>query len=214
VSIEEEPTDVDDQGLGSDDGPIEFDVRLLAGEIDQAGAVAKRAMALAEDASARVEKTEGYVVKIIEMLDAAPGGPWDYARIGPERTEELLTELGEWVSWLEGRYLVHMPSEYELPECWFEHPVAVEVLTALMVSHRAAYTASTQIPSDILVRWHSHCLEPAWYFLKQAKIFNKCAEMQDGHAHATPPRPRHHSAEKFAEFVGKSVSALADEAQL
>lgn len=211
--------------------PIEFDVRRLVADLDAAlerskqaeqlaGAAqqevasaserASQAIGLAEKALAGVELNEGYVTKIIDLLTAAPGGPWDYARIGAERTEELLTELGEWVAWLEGRYLAHLSSEaYTLPGCWFEHPVAVELLTALMVSHRATYTVSLQLPSDALLRWHTHCFEPCWSFLSQSKVFMRCLS-RGGHEEAMAPRPPRHSAAKYAAFVERAVAARAD----
>ncbi len=85
--------------------------------------------------------------------------------------------LYEWVSWLEDRYLRNLfPVSGIIPEVpadWYRHPVAVEMLTALMVSHAAAYRKKAAPPSFALVEWHERCLWPTLARMESLKLFTR-----------------------------------------
>lgn len=164
--------------------------------------VAQRVSEL-EETLERVAKTLGEhdeaLETVLEMLTATPGGPWHFGRVDADRLRALWLELGEWVAWLEERYLVNLPAaEYALPKCWWRHPVAVELLTALMVAHLATYTRTAAMPSLQLVDWHTRALDPVFALLRTSKTFSKCDS-----EHAEPTRKAAHDPVAFAAWVDK-----------
>lgn len=134
---------------------------------------------------------------LLDMLGGQPGGPWHWSRIDADRKRKLWLELGEWVAWLESRYLVNLPSaDFELAACWWKHPVAVELLTALMVAHSATYSTKATVPSFVLVEWHTRALEPVFAALKAMKVFTNCAN-----GHQAPTRSTRHVEQDFLAWV-------------
>lgn len=144
-----------------------------------------------------VVEHENALETVLEMLTATPGGPWHFGRVDADRLRALWLELGEWVAWLEERYLVNLPAtEYALPKCWWRHPVAVELLTALMVAHLATYTRTSAMPSLQLVDWHTRALGPVFEMLRSSKTFSRCDS-----EHAEPTRRGVHNRKAFAAWV-------------
>jgi len=116
------------------------------------------------------------IVGVLEDLTAAPdaaggasgkAGRWRWATLGTDDRVALWYELREWVDWYNARY-GHAHSDLYIPPCWPKHPIAVEELTALMVSHQAAHAVTD--PSDALIAWHDRWLWPAI-----ARLHNKQA---------------------------------------
>lgn len=170
--------------------PVEVDPVVLAQRVGQLGD--------------QVEDLTTAVEALMMTLQAAPGGPWHYGLITQGRRRELLIELGEWVRWLEHRYLVNLPAgDYPLPACWWRHPVAVELLTALMVSHKAVYTKSQAVPSRALVEWHTYALTPAFALLKSTNTFGRC----EG-GHEDPVREAHHDVLAYVGWVDEVAPDL------
>lgn len=138
---------------------------------------------------------------LMQLLEGAPGGPWAWATLEPEKARSLWEELGEWVAWLERRYLTNLQSDlYELPSCWYLHPVGVEVLTALMVAHHGAYNVTKTTASFDLMEWHTRCLMPALEMLHSTQVYKSCLKERT-HVRR-PQRALRHDAEAFAAFVG------------
>lgn len=92
--------------------------------------------------SDRLAAQEDLLAALVERLDADehPGGPWAWRYLTEPQHQALLTELRSWVEWLVERYELGS-TRHQVPPCWAEHPVAVEELTGLMVSWKAAYAA-------------------------------------------------------------------------
>lgn len=184
--------------------PVEFDPGLLAAEIDRLrGDVGEIITTLAGPDGqggglvAHVTEHGKTLEELLGMLSGTSGGPWHYGKLSPDKRRALYLELGGWVTWLEGRYLVNLPSSgYELPACWFRHPVAVELLTALMVAHRSAYSTKAVLPSFTLVEWHVRALEPVFVLLRGMQVFQRCAA-----EHVEPTRPARHDAAAYAAWV-------------
>lgn len=152
-----------DQATGEvhDDAPDELFARLLA--------------AIAATQEEQQEQQQQRLADLEDMLKAVPDGPWNWAHLtGPER-QELWERLYEWVCWLEDRYLRNLfPTRGIVPEWpadWYRHPVAVEMLTALMVAHAAAYRRKAAPPSFALVDWHERCLWPTLARMEALNLF-------------------------------------------
>lgn len=127
---------------------------------------------------------------ILEMLTLKPGGPWHWGMLHPEAQEQLWAQLFSWVSWLEDRYLRHLPRDtHPLPVCWYRHPVAVELLTALMVAHIAVYQEAATIASSALVDWHERCLWPTVTRLRDGAGVHGCVKAKKHTAEDLPREP-------------------------
>lgn len=137
-----------------------------------------------------VDAIEGY-------LRARPGGPWSWRDLSADDTATLWAVLYTWVGWLERRYLQYLgQDQFGLRKCWYLHPVVVEHLTALMVSHIAAYRVDKAAPSSALVDWHERCFWPTMQRLKS--FFGKCTL----DVHVPPPvHPLAIDEVAFQEFV-------------
>lgn len=141
------------------------------------------------------------LTQLMDMLTAQPGGPWHWGFLDVAGQRKLWGKLGTWVEWLESRYLVHLPSsEYELAACWWRHPVAVELLTALMVAHLSAYSQKATVPSFTLVDWHLRALEPVFATLKSMKVFKNCVV-----EHTEGSRSARHDRVAFAAWVDEAA---------
>lgn len=81
---------------------------------------------------------------------------WSWRDIDPLAADRLRRELADWVGWLRERYA---PVGRAITDCWPEHPVAVEELTALMAAWRSAYHGS-DLATDALIAWHDRWLWP------------------------------------------------------
>jgi hypothetical protein len=188
--------DYDDQP--DEEIPVELDPVMLATEVAR---VTGSLRSLFE----RVGKHDELLEDIIALLEDTPGGPWDWSRLEPAAARELWLMLGEWVQWLERRYLVNISGdEYDLVACWWQHPIAVELLTALMVSHRSAYSTRKRVPSMELVDWHTRAFVPTFALLNTLKVFKNC---RTGHSDA-PPSPARHDPQAFAQFVDQVAPEL------
>lgn len=147
---------------------------------------------------------------IFETL--APGGPWSWKHLERDDQASLWDQLGEWVAWLEARYLLVMQGvRYELPGCWYRHPVAVELLTALMVSHLAVYNVKARQPSHALVDWHTRCFEPVFAVLTDWAGFKDCKRGE--HAPIAAREARHDPGD-FAAFVAEQTAPAAATAKV
>jgi hypothetical protein len=114
----------------------------------------------------------GQITKIADWLESRPGGPWSWRTLDQETAKELWIELYDWVNWLRDRYLVNLTDEaYRLINDWYKHPVAVELLTALMVSHQYVYRRTRSAPSFDLVEWHERCLWPTFSRMRALGLF-------------------------------------------
>jgi hypothetical protein len=138
------------------------------------------------DLLARMESVEELAAGLFEELTSYPaGGPWFWEELNPERRKELWAELDGFVVWLQNRILRHWSNSAGwIPACWYRHPDAVEMLTALMVAHKAAYRAKSKKPSFELTEWFSRALWPTMETFTQRLTFKNCMDNQ-GHYDAT-----------------------------
>jgi len=134
----------------------------------------------------RMGSVEELAANLFEELTSYPaGGPWFWEELNREQRKELWTELDGFVVWLQNRILRHWsnPNGW-IPACWYPHPDAVEMLTALMVAHKAAYRAKSKKPSFELTEWFSRALWPTMETFTQRLTFKNCMENQE-HYEAT-----------------------------
>jgi hypothetical protein len=109
---------------------------------------------------------------VAETAEEDAGGPWAWDRVNDERRQALSGELTAFVTYLTDRYLRHLSAEtYPFAPRWFENPVAVEILTGVMVAHQAVYTDYKTEPSRDLADWHEHILWPALARIKALDLF-------------------------------------------
>lgn len=130
----------------------------------------------------RLESVEQLAVDLAsELADYPAGGPWFWRELAPQQRAELWAELDDFVVWLQNRILTHVSdSSASIPPCWYRHPDAVEMLTALMVAHSAAYRPKTHKPSFVLVDWFQRALWPTLETFKARNTFKNC---RDNNAH-------------------------------
>jgi hypothetical protein len=193
--------DDDTWSPGDDDGqpalPLDFDPLMMGAEMSTLREDLERLAGVVQDQGDALEK-------LLDALEATPGGPWLWNALGVPGRRALWLQLGEWVEWLEARWLINLSGEdYHLVPCWFRHPVAVELLTALMVAHRATYAKAARVPSFTLVDWHTRALVPVFGMLRDLKVFKDCVANREH----TPPRekaPMHERA-MFEAFVDEDA---------
>jgi hypothetical protein len=118
------------------------------------------------------EPAIGTAGPVAETAEEDSGGPWSWARVNAERRQALAGELAEFVTYLSDRYLRHLSAEaYPFAARWFENPIAVEILTGVMVAHQAVYTDYKTDPNRDLADWHEHILWPALDRIKALALF-------------------------------------------
>lgn len=134
----------------------------------------------------RMDSVEELAANLYEELTSYPaGGPWFWEELNPEQRKELWAELDVFVVWLQNRILRHWSNSMGwIPACWYRHPDAVEMLTAVMVAHKAAYRAKSKRPSFELTEWFSRALWPMMETFTQRLTFKNCMDNQ-GHYEAT-----------------------------
>lgn len=125
------------------------------------------------DRLANVEEVAGYVYE--ELSNYPAGGPWFWEDLNLKQRRDLWGELGEFVTWLQNRILCHWSNtEGSIAPCWYLHPDAVELLTALMVAHKAAYRAKSKKPSFELTEWFTRALWPTLEAFTRRSTFKTC----------------------------------------
>lgn len=151
---------------------------------------------------ARLANVETILPDLFDMYEMREeGGPHFWAKLQPAESTKLCNELGEFVAWLDARYLTNLADpSYRLPACWYRHPIAVEELTALMVSHRAAYSTRTAKVTSSLVDGHQRSL---WPTLDSLKLRAGLAGCRDRSEHREPhTRPATFSVtDEYLEYV-------------
>lgn len=157
-----------------------------------------------------LEEHEKQLDGLRELLNATPDGPWNWSMLPPDARRKLWRQLYEWVTWLEGRYLQYLsPSKNGIPELvadWYRHPIAVELLTSLMVAHAAAYRKKASIPSFALVEWHERCLWPTLARMDSLGLFARILPNVpwDGPTGRDMP----HDEERFGSWVEGDTQPL------
>lgn len=144
---------------------------------------------------------------VAETSVADAGGPWNWVGVDAERRAALSEELTAFVHWLEERYLRHLSSEaYQFPANWYENPVVVEVLTAVMVARQAAYSDMLVDPSSALSEWHERALWPALERLQSLNVFHDNELVTRSRPAVTPDD----AAAQLGKAAEASVRVLAD----
>jgi hypothetical protein len=159
----------------------------------------------------RMDSVEELAAGLFEEISSFPvGGPWFWAELKPEQAKNLWAELDGFVVWLQNRILRHSSNSAGwIPACWYRHPDAVELLTALMVAHKAAYRSKSAKPGFELTEWFSRALWPTMESLSQRMTFKNCMEGQ-GHFDATSPGLQLTAGSAdFTTFVDQETAAQA-----
>ena len=190
------------------DGPLEAPESVSAAP--PATAAAPSAPIAAEERLDALEATVEEIVDLLEKL-TTPGedGPWWWEGLDRESAAALWVELAEFVGYLSRRYGRNLPDSVgaDIPGCWYRHPVAVELLTALMVSHKGAYLTGPREPGFHLVDYHERSLWPTFDRLRQLQVFKYC---QEGHRTEAAgewgaQRQTWEPDEEFGEFVAEAL---------
>jgi hypothetical protein len=161
----------------------------------------------------RMGAVEELAAGLFEEISSSPaGGPWFWADLNTEQAKDLWVELDGFVVWLQNRILRHSSNSAGwVPECWYRHPDAVELLTALMVAHKAAYQSKPTKPGFELTEWFSRALWPTMEALERRMTFKNCMEGQ-GHFDATSPGLQLTAASPhFTAFINEETAAPGTE---
>jgi hypothetical protein len=154
-----------------------------------------------------VEQHQERLDALQELLNATPDGPWNWSLLSAEERCKLWARLYEWVKWLEDRYLRYLsPSKNGIPELipdWYRHPIAVELLTSLMVAHASAYRKKASIPSFVLVEWHERCLWPTLARMDHLGLFRGATSRE--HWKGPDPHETFRDDERFAAWTAEET---------
>lgn len=162
----------------------------------------------------RMDSVEELAANLFEELTSYPaGGPWFWEELNAEQRKELWAELDAFVVWLQNRILRHWSNpEGWIPACWYRHPDAVEMLTALMVAHKAAYRAKSKKPSFELTEWFSRALWPTMETFRQRMTFKSCVESREHYGATGSGLELAAESEDFLTFVDDETT-ISDDGQ-
>ena len=82
--------------------------------------------------------------------------PWNLYTANPKQISELLTEINQWLPWMNATYGAGQSTNM-IPTCWFLHPNVVAHVVGLYTSWTAANYGS-ETPNSDLVYWNLRCL--------------------------------------------------------
>lgn len=207
-----------DQDAPPQDGHDDPWLDAGTGEVMDAGSAAllEKVLGLVVQVQEEQQSQQKRLSEIEDDLKAAPDGPWNWANLTGDARRKLWERLYEWVSWLEDRYLRNLfPVGGIIPEFpadWYRHPVAVEMLTALMVSHAAAYRKKAAPPSFALVEWHERCLWPTLARMESLKLFTR--GVADSDWDGPIERSTRRSDDRFGAWMAADVDASSAEGSL
>jgi hypothetical protein len=158
----------------------------------------------------RLDSVEELTAYLYEELSNYPaGGPWFWKELNPQQLHDLWVELDVFVTWLQNRILCHWSnSEGWVAPCWYLHPDAVELLTALMVAHKAAYRAKSKKPGFGLTEWFTRGLWPTMEAFARRSTFRNCLGEREHRAPAGGTVLEESSPE-FLSFVAADSAAAA-----
>lgn len=143
----------------------------------------------------------------VAAVDPKPG-PWWWEALDAADQAHLWRELRAFVAMLGRRYFSDVASGKQLPLCWYRHPVAVEMLTALMVAHRSVYF-DQEHPTQELMQFHEWWLWPTLDRFEQLKIFTSCQTGGHRPRRTYGPLAGHEDSEDFDAFVRTQTQADA-----
>lgn len=159
------------------------------------------------DRLGNVEEVAEYVYA--ELTNYPAGGPWYWKELNPAQRHELWVELDAFVTWLQNRILCHWSnSEGWIAPCWYQHPDAVELLTALMVAHKGAYLAKSKKPGFELSEWFTRALWPTLEAFTRRATFKACVGESE-HRPSSGGRVLMGSSAAFLAFVADETAAPA-----
>lgn len=159
-----------------------------------------------DEFSEKLQEHDDLIDGISRWIAMRPGGRWYWASLKGESARELWEKLYEFVEWLRDRYLQNLPNDgFQIPNGWWQHPVAVEMLTALMVAHRSVYRTGKVQASFDLVEWHERCLWPTLQRMKQLTLFPTNTSVSN--LYVPPPRiTRTPDREDFDAYLNENIS--------
>jgi hypothetical protein len=161
----------------------------------------------------RLDNVEELAAQLFEELSSYPaGGPWFWEELKPEQRKELWADLAGFVVWLQNRILRHSSNSAGwIPGCWYRHPDAVEMLTALMVAHKAAYRAKSKKPSFELTEWFSRALWPTMDTFSQRSTFKNCLESLSHYDATGSGLELKAETTEFAAFVAEETATAGSD---
>jgi hypothetical protein len=96
------------------------------------------------------EPTDDELRAFRNAFDGVPtAAPWNLADASTAGRQQVLVDLGRWVTWLSRRY--HLSDT--IPDCWARHGALVEELLALHVAWNDAYRRP-DAPATAPLGWH------------------------------------------------------------
>lgn len=144
-----------------------------------------------------------------QLANYPAGGPWFWHELNGNQRAELWAELETFVTWLQNRILCHWSNpEGSIAPCWYLHPDAVELLTALMVAHKAAYRHKSKKPSFELTEWFTRGLWPTMDAFARRSTFKNCIGQQE-HQPSTGGVVLEENSAAFSDFVSQDTTQPA-----
>lgn len=114
---------------------------------------------------------------------------WAWRHADPDQAAWLWAGLVPWVRWATDQYPAALR---DLPPCWHLHRDAVEELTAVWASWRAAFHGG-DLARDDMVYWHDRWFPAATArLLGPTGVLINCAKAQQHRAPNLAGAPRHH----------------------
>lgn len=108
----------------------------------------------------------GQVVEI--LADEGTGGPLHWETMTPARRALVMSQLSQFVGFLDRTYFQYLP-DFNLKPCWWRHPDVVWQLTALWAAFRVTYRPSAR-PGNEQATWHLHILWPTLERLRKSSL--------------------------------------------
>lgn len=145
-----------------------------------------------------------------ELTNYPAGGPWHWTGLDADQRRALWVELDAFVTWLQNRILNHLQERTMwIAPCWYQHEEAVELLTALMVAHKAAYHPKSKKASFQPVEWFTRALWPTIEVFKRESTFIGCLDAREHSQTHTMGVQLTAGGDAFAQFVDADAAAAA-----
>jgi hypothetical protein len=139
----------------------------------QAAAIAELRAVVDQLTDDTTDNSANLVTRVEDLERAAAPRPvaltWCWRNATPRASEALWHELITWTDWIRHRY----PLARRIPECWHQHPEAVEELTALWLAWHGAFEdaeASLTAAAD----WHDRWLPGVLHRLEHGPFSLDC----------------------------------------
>lgn len=179
----------------------------VADEGDDPGGLTGYVLALREliedDVLTRIEALE-------ETQNAEDGqarwAQWCWRYTSGEERRILWQEVADFVRFINARFGQHS-NLLQIRPCWYEHPVVVEELTAMMVSWQAAMAGARKVNTDYSA-WLSYWFYPRMAAIRESKNtwgLGKC--LSEHHAPDSVTAPEDAPTDLLNEHIEADMTA-------